>query len=135
MIYVLMIYCFMCHTGGSFLVYRGLSHVPPTPTPQVFYDAEHYFDGFRANPEYALQTLKAALDGGATRCVAPSGWRPKMRGGRVMGPPPDRGGSHYVEPSGGGISTLCLVWEKNAAQIIPTSERGSAQARCWRGWF
>ncbi len=27
---------------------------------EVIYDAEHFFDGFRANPEYALQTLKAA---------------------------------------------------------------------------
>ncbi len=32
---------------------------------EVFYDAEHFFDGFRANPEYALQTLKAAADAGA----------------------------------------------------------------------
>ncbi|QDU33649.1 2-isopropylmalate synthase [Poriferisphaera corsica] len=36
---------------------------------QVFYDAEHFFDGFKANPEYAIQTLKAALAGGATRLV------------------------------------------------------------------
>jgi len=36
---------------------------------QVFYDAEHFFDGYRANPDYALQTLQAALDGGATRLV------------------------------------------------------------------
>ncbi len=27
---------------------------------EVIYDAEHFFDGFRANPEYARQTLKAA---------------------------------------------------------------------------
>lgn len=27
---------------------------------EVIYDAEHFFDGFRANPEYALQTLKVA---------------------------------------------------------------------------
>ena len=32
---------------------------------QVFYDAEHFFDGYRANPEYALATLQAALVGGA----------------------------------------------------------------------
>ena len=32
---------------------------------EVIYDAEHFFDGFAANPEYALQTLKAAADGGA----------------------------------------------------------------------
>ncbi len=31
----------------------------------VFYDAEHFFDGFRHNPEYALQTLRAAQDAGA----------------------------------------------------------------------
>lgn len=32
---------------------------------KVIYDAEHFFDGYRANPEYALQTLRAAADGGA----------------------------------------------------------------------
>ena len=36
---------------------------------EVIYDAEHFFDGFAANPEYALQTLKAAVDGGADTIV------------------------------------------------------------------
>ena len=31
----------------------------------VIYDAEHFFDGYLDNPEYALQTLKAAKRGGA----------------------------------------------------------------------
>ncbi|MDB5310355.1 MAG: leuA 1 [Gemmataceae bacterium] len=31
----------------------------------VFYDAEHFFDGYRANPEYALKTLAAAAGAGA----------------------------------------------------------------------
>src|SRR6516165_8958393 len=31
----------------------------------VFYDAEHFFDGFRQNREYALQTLRAAEEAGA----------------------------------------------------------------------
>ncbi|MBY0512694.1 MAG: citramalate synthase [Gemmataceae bacterium] len=31
----------------------------------VFYDAEHFFDGYRANPDYALRTLRAAADAGA----------------------------------------------------------------------
>jgi len=35
----------------------------------VFYDAEHFFDGYKANPEYALQTLAAAQRGGADRLV------------------------------------------------------------------
>ena len=31
----------------------------------IHYDAEHFFDGYRANPEYALKTLQAAQEGGA----------------------------------------------------------------------
>ena len=32
---------------------------------EVVYDAEHFFDGFKANPDYALATLKAAAEAGA----------------------------------------------------------------------
>lgn len=32
---------------------------------EVIYDAEHFFDGFKADPEYALATLTAAREGGA----------------------------------------------------------------------
>jgi 2-isopropylmalate synthase len=32
---------------------------------EVVYDAEHFFDGFAANPEYAIATLQAAEAGGA----------------------------------------------------------------------
>src|SRR5579883_1791050 len=32
---------------------------------EVVYDAEHFFDGYIANPEYALKTLEAAKEGGA----------------------------------------------------------------------
>lgn len=31
---------------------------------EVIYDAEHFFDGYKENPEYALLTLKAAVRGG-----------------------------------------------------------------------
>lgn len=34
-------------------------------TEQVFFDAEHFFDGFNENPEYALKALEAAADAGA----------------------------------------------------------------------
>jgi len=34
----------------------------------VFYDAEHLFDGFKANPEYAIATVKAAAAAGAS-CI------------------------------------------------------------------
>ena len=35
----------------------------------VFFDAEHFFDGFSADPDYALSVLAAARDAGATRLV------------------------------------------------------------------
>jgi len=35
----------------------------------VIYDAEHFFDGWLANPAYAISTVKAALDAGADRIV------------------------------------------------------------------
>ena len=40
----------------AFLKSKGLT---------VFYDAEHFFDGFRANPAYALSTIAAAAEGQA----------------------------------------------------------------------
>ena len=32
---------------------------------EVIYDAEHFFDGWKANPEYAAKTIQAAADAGA----------------------------------------------------------------------
>lgn len=40
----------------SFLKGKGLT---------VFFDAEHFFDGFKANADYALEVLKAAAEAGA----------------------------------------------------------------------
>ncbi|MBI4293101.1 MAG: citramalate synthase [Betaproteobacteria bacterium] len=36
---------------------------------RVIYDAEHFFDGYRADPQYALATLQAAMRGGAETLV------------------------------------------------------------------
>jgi len=35
----------------------------------VFFDAEHFFDGYKADPEYALKCLEAAQDAGADALV------------------------------------------------------------------
>lgn len=32
---------------------------------EVVYDAEHFFDGYKDNPDYGVQTLAAAMEGGA----------------------------------------------------------------------
>lgn len=37
---------------------------------EVFYDAEHFFDGFNANPEYATKTILAAARAGAKIVIA-----------------------------------------------------------------
>jgi|TARA_B100001750_G_C15518472_1_gene609365 2-isopropylmalate synthase len=36
---------------------------------KVFFDAEHFFDGYKENPEYAIQCLKAAYKAGSDRLV------------------------------------------------------------------
>jgi len=36
---------------------------------EVIYDAEHFFDGYKADRDYALQTLQVAVEGGATCLV------------------------------------------------------------------
>lgn len=44
----------------SFLREQGL---------EVFYDAEHFFDGFNDNANYAIRTLEAARNAGASRII------------------------------------------------------------------
>ncbi len=36
---------------------------------RVFYDAEHFFDGYKENRDYAIRCLRSALDAGAERLV------------------------------------------------------------------
>jgi len=50
----------MIHDSVKFLVKKG---------KKVFYDAEHFFDGYKNNKKYALETLRAALDGGCELLV------------------------------------------------------------------
>jgi 2-isopropylmalate synthase len=46
----------------------------------VMYDAEHFFTGYQKNPEYALKSLEAAVNGGATvLCLC------ETKGGCMMG--------------------------------------------------
>lgn len=43
------------------LIFDSLEYLKAN-VPEVFYDAEHFFDGYKANPDYAIKTLKAAQD-------------------------------------------------------------------------
>ncbi len=50
----------MIEESVAFLVSRG---------KRVIYDAEHFFDGWRSDPVYSLECLRAAAAGGAERVV------------------------------------------------------------------
>jgi 2-isopropylmalate synthase len=46
------------------LIHNSVSYLKKKVS-SVFFDAEHFFDGYKAHPEYALSTLEAAVKGGA----------------------------------------------------------------------
>jgi 2-isopropylmalate synthase len=46
------------------LIYDSVSYLAKK-VEEVFYDAEHFFDGFKHNPDYALKTIKTAYEAGA----------------------------------------------------------------------
>ncbi len=46
------------------MIYDSVSY-PKSHGRYMIYDAEHYFDGFKANREYALKTLESAKNAGA----------------------------------------------------------------------
>jgi len=53
---------------------------------EVIFDAEHFFDGWKADPEYSLRALKAAVDGGAglvVLCDTNGGSMPELIGEAV----------------------------------------------------
>ncbi len=50
----------LCAESVRYLKQKGM---------EVFFDAEHFFDGYRANPAYALKVLAAAAEAGADALV------------------------------------------------------------------
>ncbi|MBI1912544.1 MAG: citramalate synthase [Deltaproteobacteria bacterium] len=46
------------------LIFDSISYLKKK-VDKVFYDAEHFFDGYKADPAYAMKTLKAAQEAGA----------------------------------------------------------------------
>jgi 2-isopropylmalate synthase len=50
----------ICKESVEYMKKKGL---------ETFFDAEHFFDGYKKNPEYAMRVLEAAADGGADALV------------------------------------------------------------------
>jgi len=105
---------------------------------RVIYDAEHFFDGYRADPAYAVETLRAALRGGAETvvlCDTNGGGLPwdveeatraviealgKDAGGGAGAPPTHKIGIHAHDDTGCGVSNSLAAIRAGAAHVQGT---------------
>ncbi len=94
---------------------------------EVFYDAEHFFDGYRANQDYAIATLRAAVDAGAARlilCDTNGGSLPEYVGECLdalqAALPGARFGIHSHNDSGLAVATSLAAAAHGAAQVQGT---------------
>ena len=51
------------------MIEGSVAYLKQATQKPVFYDAEHFFDGFKSDPGYALATIESALVGGADRVI------------------------------------------------------------------
>jgi 2-isopropylmalate synthase len=95
---------------------------------EALFDAEHFFDGYRADPAYALSCLRAALDAGArwiVLCDTNGGTLP-AEVGRITaeviaaGIPGDRLGIHCHDDTGNAVACSLAAVDAGARQIQGT---------------
>ena len=60
---------FKCDLGENLLMIEDSVKFLKSMGRTVFFDAEHFFDGYKANKEYAIKCIKAASLAGAARIV------------------------------------------------------------------
>ena len=95
---------------------------------EALYDAEHFFDGYKANPEYALQCLRAAYDAGArwiVLCDTNGGTLPHEIGRIVAeviasGIPGDHIGIHTHDDTGNAVAGTLAAVDAGARQVQGT---------------
>jgi 2-isopropylmalate synthase len=93
---------------------------------EVFYDAEHFFDSYREDPEYSLATVKAAAESGASLvilCDTNGGSLPGFvasattKVSAVLGAPV---GAHTHNDCGLGVANALAAVEAGAVQVQGT---------------
>ncbi|MCV2864344.1 citramalate synthase [Albidovulum sediminicola] len=95
---------------------------------EALFDAEHFFDGYKANPAYALDCLRAAAEAGArwiVLCDTNGGTLPAEVGritGEVIaaGVPGDRLGIHCHDDTGNAVAASLAAVDAGARQIQGT---------------
>ncbi len=95
---------------------------------EALFDAEHFFDGYKANPDYALGCLRAAHDAGAAwvvLCDTNGGTLPDEIGRIVAeviaaGIPGDRLGIHTHDDTGNAVAGTLAAIDAGARQVQGT---------------
>ena len=93
---------------------------------EVIYDAEHFFDGYKANPEYALLTLKVAAEAGAdvvVPCDTNGGalpWEISDIMGRVIAQINAAVGIHTHDDGGCGVANTLAAVQVGAVHVQGT---------------
>lgn len=95
---------------------------------EALFDAEHFFDGYKANPDYALACCRAAFEAGArwiVLCDTNGGTLPGEIGKIVeaviaAGIPGDRLGIHCHDDTGNAVAGSLAAVEAGARQIQGT---------------
>lgn len=95
---------------------------------EALFDAEHFFDGYADNPDYALSCLRTALDAGArwvVLCDTNGGTLPARvaevtRAVIASGIPGDRLGIHCHDDTGNAVACTLAAVDAGARQIQGT---------------
>ena len=95
---------------------------------EALFDAEHFFDGYKANPAYALDCLKAAHEAGArwvVLCDTNGGTLPHevfeiTRTVIAAGIPGDRLGIHTHDDTGNAVASSLAAVDAGARQVQGT---------------
>lgn len=93
---------------------------------EVIYDAEHFFDGYKASPDYALRTVQAAADAGAdvvVLCDTNGGslpWEIEQIVGDVAGQVNAPLGIHTHDDGGCGVANTLAAVRAGAVHVQGT---------------
>ena len=95
---------------------------------EAIFDAEHFFDGFKSNPDYALRTIHAAFEAGCrwiTLCDTNGGTLPDevykiTRAVIASGIPGDHVGIHTHDDTGNAVACSLAAVDAGARQIQGT---------------
>src|SRR6202451_812378 len=98
-----------------------------TEGQRVFVDAEHFFDGYRANPAYAMECVRAAVEAGASvvaLCDTNGGMMPTELGDVVQAvaqATQARLGIHCHDDTGCGVANTLVAVEAGVSHVQGTA--------------